>query len=53
MYIENLLFYDECGFIEEPDAAIKNECPICKHSLKIASGDMAVILNMIRLNKEE
>jgi len=49
----NVLFCTECGFIEEPDVAIKNECPTCKHSLKVASNEAAVILNMIKLHCKE
>jgi len=51
MNIPNILFCVECGFIEDLDTftSTGSECPLCKKHLKVASGDNANIINLIRL----
>jgi len=47
------LFCTKCGFISEPDVAMKPECPVCKEHLKLTSDiDLCLILKMIRLHKD-
>ena len=49
MYIQNILFCSDCGFIADPDTAIPNKCPLCKHTLSVASDETAGVINLIRM----
>jgi len=48
-----VLFCDKCGYIEEPGVAAANCCPICESNFKLASGDTAVVLHIIKLRSPE
>jgi hypothetical protein len=45
----SILFCVHCGFIGDPDTAMKTECPDCKRGLSVAGDETAGIINLIRL----